>query len=141
MAHHHDAIPSISSRPSASLSRTPLAETTGNGGTTAGMGPYGCHTRPRSSSNSSSHTVGGTLLALRVEAFATGAAGARSGVDRHQIGGERLEGGLEREDEAGDAQGRRLGQVPRAARADAAAVEDGHAGLLVQRGFVGVADE
>src|SRR6478609_3018554 len=62
MAHHQDAIPSIRSRPSASVSRTPCADTTGSGGTTAGIGPYGCHTRPRSSSSNSSHNVGVTLL-------------------------------------------------------------------------------
>src|SRR3954469_20901169 len=99
MAHHHDAIPSISSRPSASLSRTPLALTTGSGGTTAGMGPYGCHTRPRSSSSNSSHNVGVTLLALWIESFAAGAARARCRVDRDEVRGQRLEGRLEREDE------------------------------------------
>src|SRR3954464_15502180 len=99
MAHHHDAIPSISSRPSASVSRTPSAETTGSGGTTAGMGPYGCHTRPRSSSSNSSHTVTLTLLTLRVEPFAPGLGRARAGVDRHEIRGQRLEGGLHGEDE------------------------------------------
>src|SRR3954449_10782378 len=120
MAHHHDAIPSISSRPSASLSRTPLAETTGSGGTTAGIGPYGCHTRPRSSSSNSSHKVGVTLLgALWVQPLPARRARARAGVDRDQIRRQRLEARLEREGETRDAEARLLGQVAGPARAHA----------------------
>ncbi|WP_020644687.1 hypothetical protein [Amycolatopsis balhimycina] len=44
MADHHDDIPSTSSRPSASFSRTPLASVTSSEGTFAGIGAYGCHT-------------------------------------------------------------------------------------------------
>src|SRR5688500_5641367 len=44
MAAHHDDIPSISSRPSASRSRVPSAATTGTGGRTDGIAAYGCHT-------------------------------------------------------------------------------------------------
>src|SRR5690606_5070458 len=44
MAAHHELMPSMSSRPSASRSRTPSAETTGSGGVLAGNPPYGCQT-------------------------------------------------------------------------------------------------
>src|ERR1700730_10324757 len=47
-------MPSISSRPSASRSRTPSAETTGSEGTAAGSAPYGCQTRSESSASSAS---------------------------------------------------------------------------------------
>src|ERR671920_2278536 len=82
-----------------------------------------------------------TLLTLRVQPLAARGARARARVDRDEVGRERLEARPEREDEARDAEARRLGQVARPARADAAAVDDGHARLLGQRGLVRVPDE
>src|SRR3954451_24475935 len=135
-------MPSISSRPSASLSRTPCADTTGSGGTTAGIGPYGGHTRPRSSSSNSSHNVGVTLLgALWVQPLAARRARARPRVDRDQVRRQRLEARLKREDEAGDAEARLLGQVAGPTGADAPAVDHRHTRLLVERGDVGVANQ
>src|SRR5690606_21299465 len=58
-------MPSTSSRPSANRNRTPAASSTSNGGTVAGIGPYGCHTcRVSSSSNlriTGSGAIPGTL--------------------------------------------------------------------------------
>ena len=51
-AAHHDDMPSISSAPSASRSRTPLASATTSGGYVPGIGAYGCQTRCLSSSSS-----------------------------------------------------------------------------------------
>ena len=52
IAAHQELMPSISSRPSASRSRTPLADSTTSGSRVPGIGAYGCHTRCRSSSSS-----------------------------------------------------------------------------------------
>src|SRR3954465_13752192 len=54
MADHHDAIPSITSRPSANVSLTPLAEATGYGASPPVAGAYGCHTKRESQSTISS---------------------------------------------------------------------------------------
>ena len=60
IAAHHDDIPSTSSRPFASRSRTPSADSTTSGSTVPGIGPYGCHTCARSSAiNSSASTPAG----------------------------------------------------------------------------------
>ena len=48
IAVHHEAMASTSSRPSASRSRTPEADTTGRAGRWAGRGAYGCQTWSRS---------------------------------------------------------------------------------------------
>src|SRR3954451_20707993 len=50
-------MPSISSRPSARRSRTPLAPATGSGAVRPGIGPYGCHTWRRSASSTASQSV------------------------------------------------------------------------------------
>src|ERR1700678_2147240 len=53
MAAHQDDIPSTSSRPSASRSRTPDADSTTSGVIRPGIGPYGCQTCLRSVSSRS----------------------------------------------------------------------------------------
>src|SRR4051794_3001031 len=110
-------MPSTSSRPSASFRRTPSAETTGSGAVAAGIGPYGCHTRRRSSSSRSSTRA--TLLAGGLQDPATGRGRAGAGVDRDEVDGQRLEGRLGGVDEAREAHVGRLGEVAGAARADA----------------------
>src|SRR5687768_1783492 len=54
MAAHQDDIPSTSSRPSASASRTPAASVTSNDSWVPGIGPYGCQTCAWSSFSRSS---------------------------------------------------------------------------------------
>src|SRR5690349_19339062 len=54
MAAHHELMPSMSSRPSASVRRTPHADTTGCTGVVAGIGAYGCQMCSRSKARSSS---------------------------------------------------------------------------------------
>src|SRR6476661_4023533 len=81
MAHHHEAMPSISSRPSASVRRTPCAEATGSGGWAAGSAPYGCQTRSRSSARRRSQSGSGALLLVAGEvALARAAHRAEPGV-------------------------------------------------------------
>src|SRR5438876_6023802 len=92
MAHHHDAMPSISSRPSASVRRTPLADATASGGCGDGSAPYGCHTRSRSNASSASQPLRLGLLLVEDEiALARSADRAEPGV------GDVLEGGSRRD--------------------------------------------
>ena len=51
---HHDDMPSTSSRPSASRSRTPCADSTGSGAGRRASAAYGCHTWARSAASRSS---------------------------------------------------------------------------------------
>src|SRR5687768_4647073 len=77
-----------------------------------------------------------------VEALAPGGRRSRAGVDRHEVGGERLEARLAREREAGDADvPAAVREVARPAAADAAAVEDRDPAEPLERGLVRVADE
>ena len=139
-----DAIPSISSRPSASVSRTPCADTTGSGGAAAGIGPYGCQTRRAIQleqlvvhrARPYRVVLGLQPISRRAEEVPVpGSIDTRSAAS----GWKRR---LERVDEARDAEVRALGQVARAAGADAAAVDHGHARLRrSSAGLVRVADE
>src|SRR5262245_41155581 len=65
MAAHHDDMPSTSSTGvpgPASRSRTPDADSTTSGGARPGIGPYGCHTCPRSDRRRSSSRTGGFTI-------------------------------------------------------------------------------
>src|SRR5690348_4071186 len=66
MAAHHDDMPSTSSAPPASFSRTPAADSTTRGSARPGIGPYGCHTCRRSARRRSSNRTGGLTASAPV---------------------------------------------------------------------------